>query len=443
MTVRSLKNTLAACVASFALLVSAGLGQAADYLLVIDSSGSMNSPTSNGVRKLDAAKKALMSMQEDLSAHNVGVLMFGHRVNTKAPGCCQDIEFVLPIAPMSSGSFGDVVSRLTPKGSTPLAESLTRSTWIMQGRNRDTEKFVIVVTDGTDTCGGDPVAAAAAMRQLGINVTIHVVGFGVTPEESTQLKQIAVKGGGQYRGANDMKDLIIALETVIPVAVKKPMAAPQVAPEKPASQVAELPLSAVEKLLVARLQDKNDYVRQQAAATLQARKSRAAIPHLKRRVTDNTMPGSWAGAKDAALKALQSLEPESVTPTLLTALKSKKENIRLWAAQRLVKSGGPIAKSGLSATDAALVKCLNDSNDYMRQQAAVSLAARKAVASVPHLIKRVGDDTMPGSWASAKDAALAAVKAMAPKEVENALVIALSSKQDNVRNWATARLSTN
>ncbi len=442
MMVRSLKNVLAPCLASIALL-AAVTSQAADYLLVIDSSGSMSTPTSDGIRKIDAAKEALMGLRTDLEAHNVGVLLFSHRVNTKAAGCCQDIEFVLPIAPMSATRFAGVVPQLTPKGSTPLAESLTRANWIMQGRDRGSEKFVIVVTDGTDTCGGDPVAASAALRQLGINVTIHVVGFGVTAQESAQLKQIAVQGGGQFRAAENLKGLIDALETVIPVAIVKPQPAPKPAAKPAPAREPALPLSAVEKLLVARLQDKNDYVRQQAAKTLQSRKSVAAVPHLKSRVTDKTMPGSWASGKDAALNALKSLAPESVTPTLITALGSERENIRLWAAKRLVDNGGQVAKSGLSATDAALVKCLSDKDDYVRQQAATSLAGRKVIASVPHLIKRVGDDTMPGSWASAKDAALAAVKAMSPKDVENALVIALSSKQDNVRNWATSRLSTN
>ncbi len=421
------------------LAFSATVSQAADYLLIVDSSGSMQSKTSDGITKMEAAKKALIGLQQDLEAHEVGMLLFGHRVNAKAPGCCQDIELAMPIKPMASSGFSEIVSRMRPKGSTPLASSLTRANWVLQGRQKDSEKYVIVITDGADTCGGDPTAAAAAIRALGINVTIHVVGFGVTEQESTQLEEIAKQGGGEFRSASNLKGLVEVLKKVIPPVEKKPEL---VVVKKPVPQP-EATLSALEKILVARLLDKNCHIRAETAKTLQTRKAVATVPYLRKRVSDDLMEGSWASAKDAALNAVMALAPETVTETLLEAVNSKNDNVRLWAAKRLAAHGGDVSKDGLSTTDAILAKLLTDKSCYVRVQAAVSLQTRKASGAVPQLVKRVGDELMEGSWANAKDAALNALKSMAPEKVEDALVVALTSKNDNVRNWATQRLATN
>jgi Ca-activated chloride channel family protein len=109
----------------------------------------------------------------------------------------------------------------------------------LQGRQKDNEKYVIVITDGADTCGGDPAVAASAIRALGINVTIHVVGFGVTEQESTQLEEIAKQGGGEFRSASNLKGLVEVLKKVIPPVEKKPSL---VVVKKPAPQLEAAPL---------------------------------------------------------------------------------------------------------------------------------------------------------------------------------------------------------
>ena len=52
---------------------------------------------------------------------------------------------------------------------------------------------VILLTDGAESCQGDPVAAAAALRAKGINT--FVVGFSTLGTEAAQLNAIAAAGG--------------------------------------------------------------------------------------------------------------------------------------------------------------------------------------------------------------------------------------------------------
>ncbi len=207
------------------LTVSLTIGQAqvraAEFLMVVDSSGSMKGKTSDGATKIEAAKQALLELKEDLQAHQVGMMVFGHRTDPKTPGCCEDIQEVLPIAPFSESSFDTVVQSLSPRGSTPLAESLLRAKDSMLHRDEEASKIIVVVTDGNETCGGDPAAAAAKLRELGINVEIHVVGFAIEQGEGKQLQAIADAGGGKYVFAKDAAALKRLLPEIVSTALRK------------------------------------------------------------------------------------------------------------------------------------------------------------------------------------------------------------------------------
>ncbi|MBA2699046.1 MAG: VWA domain-containing protein, partial [Nocardioidaceae bacterium] len=73
---------------------------------------------------------------------------------------------------------------------------------------------VILLTDGAESCQGNPVAAATALRNKGINT--YVVGFSTLPSESAQLNAIALAGGTQTAflvGSDDA--LANALATIV------------------------------------------------------------------------------------------------------------------------------------------------------------------------------------------------------------------------------------
>jgi hypothetical protein len=91
---------------------------------------------------------------------------------------------------------------------------------------------VVLVSDGEDTCGGDPCAGAAALASAGLNLKIHVVGFDVNREQRAQLECIADKGGGLYFQADDSAGLEKALAQV-KVAVTEPEPEPEPEPAEP------------------------------------------------------------------------------------------------------------------------------------------------------------------------------------------------------------------
>jgi len=417
------KSLVLASVMTLSTIFVQQTAHATDVLLIVDSSASMRKNTADGVRRIDAAKQSLSNILPLLKDDQVGLVSFGHRVPASKPGCCSDIESTIPIGPFSPSRFSSAIDSLQPLGNTPLARSLGVAKDILLSREQDTSKAIIVLTDGNDTCHGDPQAIAAELARMGINVKIHVVGFAVQPKEVTQLRGIAQQGNGMYVTADDATSLKKALtKVVVEVQTDQPAAAPT------------RELSRIEKALVARLSDADFSVRKQAANTLRKLKAVAAAPDLAQRVHDDLYVSY---SKDAILDALKALAPERVEESLWKAMESKNNKVRYWATEHLITVDGGTSHTKLSRLDQALVNRLTDKDFILRKQAAKGLSRRKAGAAVPHLVKRVHDDLY---VSYAKDAALNALKVLAPEHVEDALLKAMESKNKNVRNWATAKL---
>jgi hypothetical protein len=74
----------------------------------------------------------------------------------------------------------------------------------------------VLVTDGIESCGGDPVQAARDLRDQGI--IVHVIGFGLgnaADEDTASLQSIAHASGGHYVTAGSAEELKAALEQTV------------------------------------------------------------------------------------------------------------------------------------------------------------------------------------------------------------------------------------
>ena len=73
--------------------------------------------------------------------------------------------------PGSRAAIRDAIAGLKPRGQTPLAYALEQVRGDLAGVRG--ERAVVLVTDGIESCGGDPAAAARALRAEG--VPVHVI----------------------------------------------------------------------------------------------------------------------------------------------------------------------------------------------------------------------------------------------------------------------------
>jgi len=163
-----------------------------------------------GQTKMQAAKQAFDGLLSDLAPGTpVGLEVYGHHGDRD----CAALEIVQPVAPLDAPSIRAHVQALQPlHGATPIAAALERAGEALATRSGP--RAIVLISDGEETCGGDPVAVARRLRAQGVGVVIHVVGLAVTVAERSQLEAIASQGGGSYHTVGNASELEASLQAI-------------------------------------------------------------------------------------------------------------------------------------------------------------------------------------------------------------------------------------
>lgn len=185
-----------------------------DIEIILDASGSMRAAMA-GSTQMDVAKKTIKSTIGSIPPDtHVALRVYAHRVDqSDKTKSCEDTELMIPFQALNSAEFGAKVDSIQPKGYTPIAYTLQQIAGDF-GVEREAEKVVILVSDGFETCGGDPVQAVKDLIAKGFKVKVHAVGFNVDAKTQAQLKAIADAGGGKYYDARDADGLSSSLKEV-------------------------------------------------------------------------------------------------------------------------------------------------------------------------------------------------------------------------------------
>jgi Ca-activated chloride channel family protein len=77
------------------------------------------------------------------------------------------------------------------------------------------ETTIILVSDGKETCEGDPCALVKELRRSGIRFIMHVIGFDVNDEDRKQIECMAEAGGGTYYSAKNAGEFQMAARQVV------------------------------------------------------------------------------------------------------------------------------------------------------------------------------------------------------------------------------------
>lgn len=220
---------LARSVAAAILLLSmTTFGFAANKVIIIlDASGSMWAQI-DGKPKLEIARESLRTVLQSVPADDeIGFMAYGHREK----GSCDDIELIVPPQAGSASAISAAADSLKFLGKTPLTSAVKQAAEAL--KYTEDKATVVLITDGLETCGGDPCALGKELEASGIDFTADVVGFGLTADEGKQIACLAENTGGKYIQASDEKALQEALvETVAaPAPAPEPAPAPAPAPE--------------------------------------------------------------------------------------------------------------------------------------------------------------------------------------------------------------------
>ncbi|MGG3800728.1 vWA domain-containing protein [Metabacillus fastidiosus] len=170
--------------------------------ILLDSSGSMNGKV-DGKTKMELAKSAIQTFVSELPSNvNVSLLVYGHKGtgNDKDKTLsCGSTEVIYQLSPYNKEQFSTALNTFSPSGWTPLASSIAAAHNDLQTKTEeDTENIVYIVSDGIETCDGNPVEEAKKLNESNVRAIVNIIGFDVDNAGQDALKKVAEAGKGKY-----------------------------------------------------------------------------------------------------------------------------------------------------------------------------------------------------------------------------------------------------
>jgi Ca-activated chloride channel family protein len=188
-----------------------------DAIFVLDASGSMAGGVGGnnlGRPRIDVVRQAMAETLPAITANRkVGLIVYG-------PGpynICSNIDLKLKPRPAAAQAIIEIVTDVIPAGRTPMTRAVELAAEEL--KHREKPAIVVLLTDGEETCGGDPCATAARLKAEGLNLVVHVIGYQMREAAGTlgtvQSRCMAQATGGQYAHADSVEDIKRALSSML------------------------------------------------------------------------------------------------------------------------------------------------------------------------------------------------------------------------------------
>ena len=207
--------------------------------IILDMSGSM-AGRAGDEHKASAARKAVATSLKSMPDETpVALRLYGHRVpKDQKAEACRDSELVIPFQPIDRQAIMNALEAAQPLGQTPIEFSLHEAAEDFGPPEASDDAVIILVSDGIETCGGDPIRLARELMREGFKLKIFTVGFDVDEKARQQLQAVSEATGASYVDARDSTGLEEAMETVTKVALHGEIVrAPRIVPYAKSARV--------------------------------------------------------------------------------------------------------------------------------------------------------------------------------------------------------------
>lgn len=187
------------------------VGKDVNVAILLDASGSMKAEI-DGKSRMEHAKNAIQTFVSGLPSDvNVSLRVYGHKGagndQDKALSC-KSTEVLYNLSPYQKEQFHTALHAFSPSGWTPLAASITAAYDELQTNSDEgTENIVYIVSDGVETCGGNPVEEAKKLNESNVKAIIHIIGFDVDVAGQNALQKVAEAGKGTYMTVTSQKGM--------------------------------------------------------------------------------------------------------------------------------------------------------------------------------------------------------------------------------------------
>jgi Ca-activated chloride channel family protein len=188
-----------------------------DAMLVFDASGSMEEwGSSRYTTRIDDVRKALaVSLPHVTPNRRLGLISYG----PGSLGGCNNITLNLKPEFDAGPKIMAEVNGIDPAGRTPLTSAVEQAADVLDYRHK--AALVVLLTDGSETCGRQPCELAKTLKATGKAITVHVIGYRmqdlISQREQgvTDMKCLAAQTGGRFIGAGSTDELVDALNKTL------------------------------------------------------------------------------------------------------------------------------------------------------------------------------------------------------------------------------------
>lgn len=177
--------------------------------ILMDNSGSMADEI-DGTTKMDAAKESVNQFVEDMpNGTQVSLINYGFsEEGSEEDNSCSAVEETFPIGEYNESEFNDALGQYGSEGFTPLALAIEEVGKVIEDSEATGSHTIYVVSDGQETCNGDPVAAVQDLPEdENIETVLNIIGFDIQDDEVQSLVDITEANGGEYLSATNPDEL--------------------------------------------------------------------------------------------------------------------------------------------------------------------------------------------------------------------------------------------
>lgn len=150
-------------------------------LFLLDGSGSMMGIWQNGESRIDIAKRILTRLVDSLRTNDnleLALRVYGHRYARQANNC-QDTKLEVPFGTRNHDQIIRKLAEIVPKGVTPITYSLLQAATDFPP-NQGYRNILILITDGVESCDGDPCATSLELQRRGVFLRPFIIGLGLS-----------------------------------------------------------------------------------------------------------------------------------------------------------------------------------------------------------------------------------------------------------------------
>lgn len=179
--------------------------------ILLDASGSMGA-LENGKTRMELAKEAINQFVDSLPEKaKVSLTVYGHKGTGDEADkevSCSTVEEVYSLSAYDSKEFTNALGKFNPAGWTPMTKAVEQAMVNLESHDgSENTNIIYLVSDGIETCGGNPVQAMEKLSDSNLSPVVQIIGYQVNNDGLTQLKEMARAANGQFINVQNQEDL--------------------------------------------------------------------------------------------------------------------------------------------------------------------------------------------------------------------------------------------